>query len=111
SEVITDAALEMADAVMRDVELHPVLAEAIRESDEIITSVEIDEGSEIESMTLGETFLEAETGMFVMAIMRGDATGEWVYSPTSDAELKAGDTLIARGTRTGKERLEEMATS
>lgn len=107
SEVITDAALEMADTVIRDIDLHPVLAEAIRESNEIITGITVDNGSELVSRTLGDALLEIETGMHVMAIMRED--DEWVYSPSSSTEIRDGDTLIARGTRTGKDRLEKMA--
>lgn len=109
SEVITDAALEMADTVIRDMDLHPVLAEAIRESNEIITGVTVDQESELDSQSLGDVLLEIETGMHVMAIMRDDE--EWVYSPSSDTMIKGGDTLIARGTRTGKERLEKMASA
>ncbi|MDY6780340.1 MAG: TrkA C-terminal domain-containing protein [Halobacteria archaeon] len=107
SEVISDAALEMADAVMRDVEMHPVLAEAVKESNEIITSIVVEEGSELDSRSLGEVLLEIETGMHVMAIRRED--DDWVYNPTSDDVLEGGDTLIARGTRKGRERLEKMA--
>lgn len=109
SEVITDAALEMADTVIRDMDLHPVLAEAIQESNEIIAGVYVEEDSELDSRTLGDVLLEIETGMHVMAIRR--ETDEWVYSPTSDTEIKGNDTLIARGTRTGKERLESMSTA
>ncbi|MDY6765068.1 MAG: TrkA C-terminal domain-containing protein, partial [Halobacteria archaeon] len=106
SEVITDAALEMADTVMRDIDAHPVLAEAIRESNEIITRVNVEDGAEIVSLTLGELALETETGMHVMAIRRND--DEWVYNPRADTRIEAGDTLIVRGTRAGEERLKEI---
>ncbi len=108
SEVIADAALEMADAVMRDIDLHPVLAEAIRESNEVIATVDVDDESELDGHTLGEMLVESETGMYVMAIHREDG---WVYSPDEDTTVYGGDTLIARGPEAGKERLKEMATS
>jgi len=107
AEVIADAALEIADIVMRDIDLHPVFAEAIRESNEIIASVDVAEGSEMEGHTLGDLLVESETGMYVMAVHR--AKDDWVYSPTSETTVKAGDALIARGTRKGKKRLEKMA--
>lgn len=107
AEVIADAALETADVVMRDIDLHPVIAEAIRESNEIIASVDVAEGSELDGRTLGDLLVESETGMYVMAVHRGD--DEWVYSPTSGTTIEEGDALIARGPRNGKARLEEMA--
>jgi uncharacterized protein with PhoU and TrkA domain len=107
SEVIADAALEIADAVMRDIDLHPVFAEAIRQSNEIIATVGVEEDSELDGRTLGELLVESETGMYVMAIRRQD--DEWVYSPTEHTTVYGGDTLIARGPEGGKERLSGMA--
>ncbi len=107
AEVIADAALEIADVVMRDIDLHPVIAQAIRESNEMIAGIKVAEGSELEGQTLGELLVESETGMYVMAVHRAD--DEWVYSPTSETDVEAGDTLIARGPENGKKRLEKMA--
>ncbi|MFP4174775.1 MAG: potassium channel family protein [Halobacteriales archaeon] len=109
SEVIADAALEIADSVMRDIDAHPVFAEAIRESNEVITTVEVDDESELDGRTLGELLVESETGMYVMAIHRAD--DEWVYSPTEHTTVYGGDTLIARGPDGGKKRLRRMARS
>jgi len=107
AEVIADAALETADVVMRDINLHPVIAEAIHESNEIIASVKVAEESELDGLTLGELLVESETGMYVMAVHRAD--DEWVYSPTAETTVKAGDRLITRGPRGGKKRLAKMA--
>ena len=107
SEVIADAALEVADSVMRDIDSHPVFAEAIRESSELIATVEVGEETELDGRTLGELLVESETGMYVMAIHRED--DEWVYSPTEHTTVYGGDTLIARGPEGGKERLRKMA--
>jgi len=107
AEVISDAALEIADVVMRDIDLHPVLAEAIRQSNEIIASVGVYEGSDLDGHALGELLVESESGMFVMAVRREN--NEWVYSPDAETTVEAGDTLIARGPRNGKRRLKEMA--
>jgi uncharacterized protein with PhoU and TrkA domain len=107
AEVIADAALETADVVMRDIDLHPVLEEAIHESNEIIASVEVAEGCEMDGHTLGDLLVESETGMYVMAVHGAD--DEWVYSPTSETKVESGDVLIARGPRGGKERLRKMA--
>jgi uncharacterized protein with PhoU and TrkA domain len=54
--------------------------------------------------------------MRVIAVRRGDEsrapTGKetgWVVSPGSETQLHAGDTLIAKGTRAGAERLAALA--
>ncbi|MDD2778070.1 MAG: TrkA C-terminal domain-containing protein [Methanocellales archaeon] len=107
SEVISDAAEEIADVVLRDIELHPVFMLAIRESDEVITKVTVSEQAEIIGKTLGDLNLETETGMFVMAIRRAD---RWLYSPKGNIVIEIGDTLIARGTRDGEELLIGMCS-
>jgi len=109
SEVIADAALEIADSVMRDIDAHPVFAEAISESNEAIATVAVEEGSELDGRALGELLVESETGMYVMAIRRDDE--EWVYSPTEHTTVHAGDTLIARGPEGGSDRLRGMASA
>lgn len=108
SEIISDAAEEIADVVRRDIELHPIFMLAIRESDEIITSIEVREGAEIVSRTLGELQLKTETGMFVMAIRREN---KWIYHPSGKTTIKKGDSLIARGTREGEGRLIGLCSS
>jgi len=106
TETISDAALKISNVVLRDVEPHPILAMAIRESDEIITRVEIGAGAEMDGKSLKDLELETETGMYVLAIKRG---GRWTYNPRSKTTLEAGDLLFARGSRGGEELLQEMS--
>ncbi|XGI84532.1 potassium channel family protein [Halorutilales archaeon Cl-col2-1] len=108
SEVISDAALEMADVTMRDIDLHPVFSEAVRESNEIIAQVQVEGGSKLDSETLGSLNLETKTGMHVMAVRREEG---WIYNPYAETRLEADDTVIARGTRSGEKRLKKMARS
>jgi len=108
SEVISDAADEIADVVLRDIELHPVFMLAVRESDEIITKVEVMEGAKVDGKTLKALQLETETGMFVLAIRRAD---KWTYHPGGETIIKAGDLVIARGPRNGEKRLTELCSS
>jgi len=106
TEIISDAALKIANVVLRDVETHPILAMAIRESDEIITRAEIMPGTDMDGKSLGEIRLETETGMYVLAIKRGN---QWFYNPRARTILKAGDLLFARGTTNGEERIIKMS--
>jgi len=106
SEVISDAAMEIADIVLRGVEPHPIFAFAVRESDEIISRKEIKDGSKLEGKTLGEVTLRTKTGMNVMAVRRGK---NWIYNPSGKTRLESGDILIAKGREEGEKRLNELA--
>lgn len=108
SESISDAADEIADVVLRDIELHPVIAMAIRESDEIITRIRVSDDSPIVGRTLGELEIETETGMYVLAI-RG--ANRWIYHPKAKTVIQGGDLLYARGTRAGENALNELCSS
>ncbi|MDZ7746498.1 MAG: TrkA C-terminal domain-containing protein [Halobacteriales archaeon] len=115
TEVISDAALEISEGVLRGLDSHPVIREAVLESDEIIARYEVSEGSRLAGRTLGDVAVKTETGMRVIAVRRSDEsrspTGKqtgWVVSPGPETKLDVGDVLIAKGTRTGAERMVEL---
>jgi uncharacterized protein with PhoU and TrkA domain len=106
TEVISDAALEISEGVLRGLSTHPVVAEAVQESDEVITRVAVAPDSAFDGTTIGDERIATETGMRIIAIRRTrDGEGnDWVISPSAETDLAAGDVLIAKGTRTGAER-------
>nr|WP_321498673.1 TrkA C-terminal domain-containing protein [uncultured Methanolobus sp.] len=105
AEAISDAAYTIVDIVLRDIDLHPIITIAVRESDEVITKLVVQECSPIVEKSFGQLKLETETGVHVMAIKRDD---RWVYRPNKRTVIKAGDILIARGSHTGEEALFEL---
>ncbi|MFC6837013.1 potassium channel family protein [Halomarina ordinaria] len=121
TEVISDAALEISEGVLRGLGTHPVVAEAVRESDEVIVRLSVGEGSALDGATLREEMVATETGMRVIAVRRGPIAGEttlsrfgrergeWVVSPRAETELHAGDVVITKGTRAGAQRLAALA--
>jgi uncharacterized protein with PhoU and TrkA domain len=116
TEVISDAAVEISEGVLRGLGTHPVIAEAVWESDEVIVRFAVEPGSALDGTTLGSATVETETGMRVIAVRRADAseaatTGEsdWVVSPGPETRLRAGDRFVAKGTRSGAGRLAELA--
>lgn len=99
TEVISDAAVQISDGVRREADVHPVVAMAVQESDEIIVRVTVDEGSELVGERIEEGVPIADVGMTVIAIRRPDEG--WLLVPTTN--IDPGDVLIAKGTRTAAE--------
>jgi uncharacterized protein with PhoU and TrkA domain len=108
TEVISDAALEISEGVLRGMDTHPVVAAAVEESDEIIVRLTVGAGSQLANATLGDKMVRTETGMRVIAVRRPDG-GEWVVSPGPTTKLTPGDVIIAKGTRAAAEQLSELA--
>ncbi len=93
-EAISDSAVQIADVVLRDIEPHPILRESIKESDITITIGRVSDKSILAGKTLGELNLASETGMWVIAIKRGK---KWIFGPTENTRIEAGDILLAKG--------------
>ncbi|MDS0220064.1 potassium channel protein [Haloarcula sp. S1AR25-5A] len=117
TEVISDAALEMSEGVLRGLSTHPVVAEAVQESDEVIVRTTVYPDSDLAGTTIGDAAVKTATGMRIIAIRRGAGEsertgregGDWVVSPGPETAIQTGDVLIAKGTRTGGDRLTELA--
>ena len=107
SEKIADAAQEIADVELRDVELHPILKMSIRESDVVFTKLYIESNSILCNKTLGKLKLGSETGMLVIAMRHND---RWLYGPNKNTMIDPGDILFAKGPEDGEKHLIELAT-
>jgi uncharacterized protein with PhoU and TrkA domain len=107
SEKISNAASDIADPVVREIELHPIIALAVRESDEVIIKVEVADCSPIIGKTLRELRLETETGIHILAIKREK---RWIYFVSGKITIQENDVLIARGSRSGEEALIAMCS-
>jgi uncharacterized protein with PhoU and TrkA domain len=98
-ESIADAAMEIADVVLRDIEPHPIFKMSVMDSDVIITKTPVLKSSYLANKTLGTSRLMTDTGMWVIAIKRGNV---WIYGPDENTMIKEGDVLFARGPREGE---------
>ncbi len=105
SERIADAAQEMTRVIEGDEGPHPVIAQALKEADEIVGDAIVGEGSEAEGRSLKDLTLETVTGMYVVAIERGE---QWRYRPRGNRVLAAGDRLVCTGPEEGVARLREV---
>ncbi len=105
-EMISDAAQEIADVVLRDVELHPILKESLREADVVFTRVEVQNDSSLVGKTLGGLRLASETGMMVIAMRH---KSRWLYGPNKNTVIDAEDILFAKGPEDGEKHLLKLA--
>ena len=106
-EEIADAAQEIADVELRDVELHPILKLSIRESDEILTKIQVKSNSILCGKTLGKLKLGSETGMMVIAMRHKN---RWLYGPNKNTRIDADDILFAKGPEDGEKHLIDLAS-
>ncbi|QFU81883.1 potassium channel family protein [Natronorubrum aibiense] len=107
TEEISDAAIDISEGVLRDIDVHPVVQLAVQESDEIITRVEVEPGSELDGTAITNGVPDVESTMSVIAIRRPDEG--WLLVADSDADLRGGDVLISKGTRTAAAAFEELS--
>lgn len=106
AEQIADAAQEIADVELRDIELHPIIKESLRESDVVFTRVEVLPESILCGKKLGDLKLASETGMIIIAMRHGS---KWLYGPTKSTKIDPGDILFAKGPEDGEKRLIELS--
>jgi len=114
TEIISDAALEISEGVLRGLGAHPVVEEAVLESDEVIVRGTVEGGSTLADATLAATDVKTRTGMRIIAVRRaevGSADSAWVIQPGPETTLRPGDVYLAKGTRDGAERLEDLASA
>ena len=106
TERIADAAAEMAEVVLRGIEPHPVLKLTIREAEETVTQACVTDNSSLINKTLKEARVHEETGMWILAIKRGEKS----LRPKPDAKIQLGDILIASGYAEGVDDLKKLAS-
>ncbi|MDH7477502.1 MAG: TrkA C-terminal domain-containing protein [Candidatus Bathyarchaeota archaeon] len=106
TEKIADAAAEIAEVVLREIEPHPVLKLTIEEAKETVTYMKVSENSPLVNKTLRDAKVHEETGMWVLAIRRGDRC----IRPKPETKIQADDVLIASGYAEGEEDLKRLAS-
>ena len=106
TEEIADAAMEIADVVLKGLDPHPILKLVIEEAEETVTKVTVAEKSTLVGKTIREAQLQEKTGMWILVIRRG----EWWLRPRPGTTIKEGDVLIASGYAEGEADFETLAS-
>ena len=106
TEKIADAAMEIANVVLRGLEPHPILRLVIEEAEETVTKVTVSERSSLVGKKIRDAQIQEETGMWVLVIRRGNC---WLR-PRPETVIKVGDTLIAAGYAEGEADFETLVS-
>ncbi len=104
SERIVDAAQSMTRIIEAE-DVHPIVAQALSETDEIVVEAIVTAGSDADGKTLAQTRFHTRTGMEVLALQRD---GRWIYRPRASRTLLAGDRLLTLGPEEGAVRLRDV---
>jgi uncharacterized protein with PhoU and TrkA domain len=106
TEQIADAAMEIADVVIKGLDPHPILRLVIEEAEETVTKVTVSENSTFVGKTIRQAQIQEETGMWVLVIRRAN----WWLRPRPSTVIQAGDVLIAAGYAEGETDFESLAS-
>jgi uncharacterized protein with PhoU and TrkA domain len=106
AENIADAAMEIAEVVLRGLEPHPILRLVIKEAEETVARVKVSSKSMLVNKRLKDAQIPEETGMWVLAIRRNGR----LRRPRSNTVIMASDILIASGYAEGEEDLIKLAS-
>jgi uncharacterized protein with PhoU and TrkA domain len=98
SEEVGDAAQQLVWLVEQEEEMHPVLAVALGEADEVFVQYPIARGSALEGTVVAGTQIGDDTGFHLLAIKR---EGRYLYRPRR-VTLAAGDEILATGPWEGR---------
>jgi uncharacterized protein with PhoU and TrkA domain len=105
AEELGDQANQMVWPFVEDIELHPVLAMALGESDVVVARVPVALGSTADGASIAGLQLDIEPGFHVLAVLRD---GRHIYRPRGWFSFEPGDELIATGPQEGRSRLAEL---
>ncbi|MEZ5322432.1 MAG: TrkA C-terminal domain-containing protein [Microthrixaceae bacterium] len=105
TEELGDQASQMVELVDGEWDVHPIVAMALGESDEVVVRMPVADGAPLAGSPLGEAQIDIEPGFHVLALLR---RGQYLYRPRSYVVFEPGDEVIASGPHEGRRRLAEL---
>lgn len=113
AKTVTLAARNMAEMVLDGRELHPVIHEALKDSDETIVRAVLSVDSILTGKTLKELQLGAEVGIVIVGIRRKYGDGKnhkWIFYPRGLVKFQGGDVVIGVGSHVSCEKFTDLAS-
>jgi uncharacterized protein with PhoU and TrkA domain len=108
AKTVGSAAKQLSESVIQGKKLHSVIKEALKESEESIVKLIVEENSYLSNKKMGDLKIRTNTGVNVIAIKSGD---KWIFDPDKNTNILPGDIIIGVGTSEGCEKLKVMAKS
>lgn len=105
TNLMSDAAGDIAGLVLRGIKVHPVAREVFERTEENLEHAHIKEGSILEGNSVDELHLARRIGADIIAIRRGD---HWLINPGREI-IMPEDVIVARGTQEGLTKLVQAA--
>ncbi len=105
TNVISDAAGDIAALVLRGIKVHPVAREVFERTEENLEYGTLVEGSVLEGKCVDDLHLARRIGADIIAVKRGE---HWLINPGKEI-LMGEDVFVARGTQEGLETLMKAA--
>lgn len=105
-ETIADSAEDIAQVVMRGLGVPSQLRDDLWHAEEVVARLEVREGSPMAGIPLRELGLPAGTGMWLIAIRRGEG---WIFGPGGGETPRQNDMLFVQGPREGVDLVGRLA--
>jgi uncharacterized protein with PhoU and TrkA domain len=105
-EKIGGAASDIARVIQAKLGIPADVRQDLRHADEIVGRVRVREDAPCVGQSLGQLLLPSETGMWLLAVRRGNA---WVFDPQAETVLSEGDVLLFQGPEEGTNLIRAVA--
>lgn len=105
TNVMSDAAGDIAGLVLRGIKVHPVAREVFERTEENLEHAHVKEGSILEGKSVDDLHLARRIGADIIAIRRGE---HWLINPGKEI-IMPEDVVVARGTQEGLIKLVQAA--
>jgi len=110
SKNVATAARNLSELVIEGKEMHPIIKQALEESDEQIARCTVSRKSLLYNRTIGELRIRSNTGADLIAIRRGSEGKSWIFDPKKDTVIRHNDILICVGPSASCRKLSKLAT-
>src|SRR2546422_6294401 len=105
-EKIGQAASDIARVIQAKLGIPAELRPDLRHADEIVGRVRVREDAPCVGRSLRDLLLPSETGMWLLAVRRGN---EWIFDPQAETVLNEGDVLLYQGPEEGVDLIRAIA--
>ena len=93
-DAISDAAADLAELVVRGIDIHETIRVGLLAGEEIIARLEVKPGSRLDGSRIEDAL--GERGAATILLLR--RKGRMTFMPTPETRLRAGDVIVVRGT-------------